>query len=614
MFRPLLSSVPSTTFYVGKTSSTHSITLRNSSITTGSNMSSDRGANVLPDSESNYYNRDDVAGDSGKMLCADTQEEIFAFDEANEDLGSVLCGDIDRGHLTEGGPIDSNDIEVCDAQVPVPVRDDLSEVDDLGSTMLCSLCGCRYDATDLIEMEIRLCKECRMKENFPSAIFQETLAVAADKPPVMASSTPVKSEDPDSLAIAVSESPQIVEMDESKYNGTHLSDDSPSVPHVEVPEVIVANDKGKEQLTGGWGLPVRGTGSQESEHFSNHPNTKVTAAEGAGISLLLKRSSSTKGLVVQGRALAASTILPHDDLSYSRETTTSMRSSMGHRSFSSSSSIDLSLSRQSETRVQRQFSGRRSDIENYRYEVKSQSVESSSISGTSSHSHQAMGLVTTTSGLNIEGSVGDMNKSLSSETAVSSLDQQPGLDVAGTNPLSTHSAVIQKDNSEHGESGRKMDASALLLSSGVAMDGLGDDFSVCRDNIQETTELENCEDLQENARNETNLKASSAMENATSDTCVSILNEMSASTNVSLVSTSEIEAHDSHHCGAISEVFDKSPDSKIPMDEFQEPLKKDTDASTPVPISSDPVVDISGQSSPIPLYFDLKAFLWPLLQ
>lgn len=593
MFRPLLSSVPSTTFYVGKMSSTHAITLKNSSVTTSSKTISDQGASVLPHPESNYYCRDDIVGESEKMLCPDIQEEIFAFDKEDEELGSEPYGDIHRGHLTKGGPINSDDIEVINAQ---STEVHLCDVDDLRSTTLCSLCGCSYDATDPIEMEIKLCKECRKKENLPSVALEETLAVAADRPPVMSIGTPEKCENLDSLAMAVFGSPQIEEIDESKYKANGLRD--PSAFHVEVQEDNVINGNGEEHLSGGWGPADGGTSSQESEHLTNHPNTEVAAAEGAGISLLLKRSNSTKGLVVQGRALTASTILPNEDLSYARETTTSMRSSIGHGTFSSSSSIDLSSSRQTETRMQRQFSGKKSDIDNYKYEVKSQGV-GSSLSGTSSYSYQAVGLVTATSELNFEGSFGDTGKNISAEMAVASLDEQPFMDVVGTDlayssPI--QSAVLQEDNSEHGESGKKTNASALQLSGDVADNGPVDDLVACHDDIQETTNLENCEDLQENVRNEANPKASSATENTTLDVCVSVSNEMSASTNGSLVSTSEIEVRDCHQCEARSEVVDTYPNLNIPIDEVEEPLKKDTNTSNPEPTSSDPIVDIFGQS------------------
>ncbi|KAK4760485.1 hypothetical protein SAY87_005378 [Trapa incisa] len=588
MFRPLLSSVPSTTFYSGNASSSHAITLKNSSITTSSKMSSDRRASVSLVTEYNLYGKDDIVDESEKLLCPDIQEEIFAFDKEDEELGSGLPGDIHRSHWTKDSSGNCDNIEVSSGHISTQVH--LSEVDDLGSTVLCSLCGCNYNATDLEEMEMKLCKECRLKENFPSVTFE---SVDTDRPHLVSISTLEKSENLDSLMIVVSGSPQVAESDELRCIVTHLGDDSPSSSHVGVPEGN-AFKRAEENLSERRG-PVDGGGcSQEQEHLSCHPNGEITA-EGSGISLLLKRSNSNKGLIVQSRALA-STILPYEDMSYAKETTISMRSSIGYGSLSSSSSIDLNSSKQTDSWMQRQFSGRKFDTDN-RCEVKSQGV-GPSLSRTSSYSHQAIGPVTTTSEINFEGSVGDMNKNLSAETAGASLCEELYVDVMETDlPYSSsiHSAVPQEDNLDHCESGRKTDASALQLSRDVADDGQGGDSVACHDDIQETLNLENCEDSHGNIRNQTNPKASSATENVISDTCMSVSNEMPASTNGSFASKLEIKASDCHHCEAGSEVVDTHPNLNSPINEFQEPLKKDSNGSDP--ISSYPVVDILEEST-----------------
>lgn len=602
MFRPLLSSVPSTTFYVGKARSVHFNTSLNSSVTTSSNTSSDRGMSALPDTEGNYCCQDDIVEESGKVLCPDIQEEVFAFDEADkEEFGSELHSDVDRVNTTEGYPINSDDIEVSTSQEPAQVHDGFSEVVNLGSTMLCSLCGSNYDATDLMEMEIKLCKECRMKENFPDAITPETSTVAANEPTLMTVTAPEECEDKGSLAIVVSGSHLVAETDEINDSRTHLLDDSPSVSCVQMEEDNVANGAG-EQSTCGCGPSVRGTSSQELEHSSNHLNTNVSEAEGAGISLLLERSSCTKGLVVQGRALTALSVFPDDDLSYVRETSNGMRSSIGRWSFSSSSSINMSSSREMETQMQRQFSGRKSDTENYRCEVQSRSL-GSSFCGTSSCSSQSAVLVTTTSEVNLEGSVGDTNSTFNAETAAASVEQQPGLELVVAEIAYLAAAVLKEETSEHAESGRQVDASVLWLSSCNTDAGPEDDSMAC-DNMQEASKSENCQDLRENMSNEADIKASSAMQNDLSGSSVTILNDMSAPTDGSLVSASEVEVHDCHQCITGSEVIDISPDPDAHMDGFKE---------TPDPISSDPIVEILGQSSIIPLFFNLKHSLWSLV-
>ncbi|KAK4785418.1 hypothetical protein SAY86_002107 [Trapa natans] len=206
----------------------------------------------------------------------------------------------------------------------------------------------------------------------------------------------IPSSNKESSATVVSGSHHVAETDETMDSITHRGE-------------------GK-QPTEGCCPSLRGTSSQGSEPFSNYPNTNVSEAEGAGISLLLERSSNANGLVVQDRAFTASSVLPIDDLSYARHTSNGTRSSIGRGSFSSSSSsIDLSSSRVMETRMQQQFSGRKADTENYRCEMESQSPESS-LCGTSNYSPKSSAVVTATSKMNLEGSARDTNNAFSVET------------------------------------------------------------------------------------------------------------------------------------------------------------------------------------------------------
>lgn len=77
MFRPLLSSVPASTFYVGNTNSIfRPMFSRNSSLTTSSNGSSEHGASVAPDLEDDDHDQSDLAGEWGKKK-SEFQEEVF---------------------------------------------------------------------------------------------------------------------------------------------------------------------------------------------------------------------------------------------------------------------------------------------------------------------------------------------------------------------------------------------------------------------------------------------------------------------------------------------------------------------------------------------------------
>ncbi|KAG6479528.1 hypothetical protein ZIOFF_062994 [Zingiber officinale] len=89
MFRPLLSSVPVTTFHSGKPSSVHRpIFSRNSSRTTSSNSSSELGTSVVLYMQDSDNNQSDQAGDLDRKKVTGLQEDIFVFDklcELNED-------------------------------------------------------------------------------------------------------------------------------------------------------------------------------------------------------------------------------------------------------------------------------------------------------------------------------------------------------------------------------------------------------------------------------------------------------------------------------------------------------------------------------------------------
>lgn len=100
------------------------------------------------------------------------------------------------------------------------------------------------------------------------------------------------------------------------------------------------------------------TRGQQLHRYNDYPNLKVDFSEGTCISILLKRPSSNKGPIFQGKTFAATTIL-YDDLSHARDSTSSMRSSIGHVSFSVSSSTNFSLARQLDTHIQRKLSGRK---------------------------------------------------------------------------------------------------------------------------------------------------------------------------------------------------------------------------------------------------------------
>uniref|UniRef100_A0A2N9FRX3 Uncharacterized protein n=1 Tax=Fagus sylvatica TaxID=28930 RepID=A0A2N9FRX3_FAGSY len=425
MFRPLLSSVPSSTFYIGKASSAHrSLISRNSSVTTSSNASSDQGTSAALDTEGSDQNQDDAASECGKVAYPDVHEEVFAFDKmdvVNKDIGHEMHdgslhlqhGDFDKGPAVDYGHADSENsshhgiaMEILATSEASQVKAESSEVIILENMALCLKCGSRYVVVDEVEADIKLCPECCRKDKLLSFTIPDTTVTVAENSPVMSVKISEEEKPSDKMEplVFVPEFPHGTSVGEEsvKQGQTSRSEQNQDYSQefarslVKEGEHRHANQQEMGQPIVGYGVTDDDTGGQLLHRFNNYPKLKVDFSEGTGISILLKRSSSIKGPVIQGRTFTASTI-PYDDLSYSRDSVNSMRSSIGHSSFSASSSIDFSSARQTEARVQRQLSSRKSDMENYRYDVSTKPFSTgSSLSGISNHVRQGSGLASST--------------------------------------------------------------------------------------------------------------------------------------------------------------------------------------------------------------------------
>lgn len=96
---------------------------------------------------------------------------------------------------------------------------------------------------------------------------------------------------------------------------------------------------------------------------TTYQNPKLETTEGTGISILLvPKSNSNKWPVVEGRALAATSILCSESY-YARDGVSMMKHSFGLDSTSAASSSDLGSSRQSTICFERLRSGKRGDFE-----------------------------------------------------------------------------------------------------------------------------------------------------------------------------------------------------------------------------------------------------------
>ncbi|XP_043704634.1 mucin-12-like [Telopea speciosissima] len=493
MFRPLLSSVPSTTFYVGKTSSTHRPTVSmNSSVTTSSNASSELGASVALDTEVSDHDQDDMGGDWGKAPHPDAQDEIFVFDKVDEMNGDVNnevndgkntgYADIDRTTTTEVGESEkfsglmSATVVESAASENVNVENDFEELDGHGRITYCSICGSKFHVIEPMEGNEGLCPDCSVKSG--------SLTPAAWEHPVVHShNTSVNTE----VALRENKSFSALEHEAevAEVQGITSRNETVLVQHdenvkqdhscniEEAQSYLHGSSSAQIMLDGGEQHFVQPTvGSIQSNYVDVdqqfHPSLKVDVSEGAGISLLLKRSSSSKWPVVQGRTFAATNI-NCDDPSYARDSINSMRSSGGLGSASASSSVDWSSSRQTDVRVQRQLSGKKLDLDNFRHDssTKLQRTGSSS-SGISNPAYQALLLTKGTSEEKFDASVGSMDHETVEETRLLSDEQDTYLSnekSCESDSSFVRAAVNEADKLDFSESCRVVDASGLELSS-----------------------------------------------------------------------------------------------------------------------------------------------------
>ncbi|CAK7327408.1 unnamed protein product [Dovyalis caffra] len=630
MFRPLLSSVPSTTFYTGKASSAHrSLMSRNSSVTTSSNASSDQGTSVAPDTEGSDHHQDEMATESCKVPYPDAQEEVFAFDKVDalnkdvrHDADNSLhfqLHDFDRDPTIEYEPGETeefrhHDKEISSASDTLCVEADLSEVDSLENTRVCSKCGCRYRVIKTLDKDVNLCPDCCRQDNLVGTATPNATIVASESVPVLSiniSEEYQPSDEPDTQMAVPELQPQVNDMEPQvvdtvdarvsrhedrveqsetschEQNRVYSRESSRTRSLMEGSEHSTAGHHETGHPPAGYSLPGGSSGDQLLPHSNNYPSLKAGVSEGAGISVLLKRSSSSKGPVVQGRTLIASTIT-YDDLSYARDSVSSLRSSIGHGSTSASSSIDFSSSKQVETRVQRQLSGRKSDMENYRYDLNSRSQSTmTSLSGTLNDGHQIQGLATNTHEENAEVFVGNMKYDGLEETSVASqrillASENKEMDISRA--FFTEAAVPEEDLFEQNDSNRKIDVSSSDLSHHTIGVQLEENSVLNHDNF---SSYENGEDLPNNAVDFSDAESSAIPPEASVEAKHNMLNTRlerldvaEFSTHSHLASISEIEVENNCH-GNGSENDDISTNSRSTVNEAQDhPVSTCSDKET----------------------------------
>lgn len=443
MFRPLLSSVPSSTFHAGKMSAHHrSLISKNSSMTTSSNASSDQAAGRVHDTEGSELNQEDVTSDSVEGHYRDIDDEVFAMehvDALSEDIENRIMDDALGGRLGENDvpPIVVSPLDVVgsssrvDATTtmdsPVMMLDrkhDYSDAASAPDTVACSECGRMLHPAEMVtERDLQICLECRCLEVRSIITDRPKIVMVGQNNTQDGVHIMRRSEEVLDQSASISECIQATCTDrigkihldtQNSYSDSSLN---LSVELFEEGEPTLASQKMIEQLMDG------DKGYEQLQHDEVNTSSRLDVSEGAGISLLLKRSSGVKGHIVQSRSFTASTT-SYDDFSYVMDSVNSMRSSIGRTSASVSSSIDLGYSRQTEFRNLWQSSGHKSDTENYRYEMHAKHKRSvSSVSSASCHMSQVASAAPSCHEDSFEVIAGRINKELGEETCVDSRER-----------------------------------------------------------------------------------------------------------------------------------------------------------------------------------------------
>ncbi|XP_043725218.1 uncharacterized protein LOC122671836 isoform X2 [Telopea speciosissima] len=623
MFRPLLSSVPSTTlstFYVGKTSSTNRpLVSMNSSVTTSSNASSEQGASVAPDTEGSDHEQDDMASDWGKAPYPDVQDEVFIFDEVDEmnvdindeanDGKNTGYADLDIAKTTE---VKSGDSEKFSSLISataiesttsefINIGNDSEVLDRDGRIAYCSNCGSKFCVVEPTEGNDGLCPDCCEKSGSLTPVAWEHTVDHSHNSTFNSEATLQESK---SFVAVKNEAEVAVVPEINSRNETLLvqcddivdKDHSCSIEEAEscfhgssFAQLMI--DGGKQQFV----QPTVGSiqskydnVDQDFQHSNGHPSLKVDVSEGAGISVLLKRSSSSKWPIVQGRTLTATNI-PCDDPSYARD---SMRSSGGLGSASTSSSVDWTSSRQTEIRVQRQLSGRKLDLDNFRHDssTKFQRTGSSS-SGISSPACRALLLTKSMSEENFDASVGSMGHETVVKTLLVSDEQSTSLgnEKSGESDSSfVKAAVLEANKLDCSKSCRVVDASGLELSSHTQCIHLEDASVAEVPNDEDCVSLGIAEDFPNSTRNTSDIEISASApqppsieENAimNNDRAIEIVEAPPYESSVMILENGVDSIPGSHVESATT------PNSSSTMEEPSVPATLEKDAEIPSPES-----------------------------
>ncbi|KAG6477186.1 hypothetical protein ZIOFF_066438 [Zingiber officinale] len=511
MFRPLLSSVPASTFYSAKTNSVHGPMLsRNSSLTTSSNASSDQGASFVLDLEDTDHDQSDLTCKWDGTKIHGFQEEIFVLDKLDE-VSEDICHETGKcqsniGIFDEGmsGKVNSK-LDTSMANVGVVVNtvayEDSSFADEVsdnnaGKKMsTCLKCGKYFDL-----MDTNVCQECLPSYCLVSSKESETDATSQD----------INSVEKSSICLKCGKSFTVMDMIKDvcqecnaihgsiayKASGTRqvaARDDPNDTPRHEIQRkmgmYVPPNSRHhstleqQEQISEG---PVTDFSMDSRVHLMTHKNKKNLSeqeifipnelndcckcespqsvptpcsndgVEGTGIAILLTNSSSSrKHHIVQGNS--SLTNILYTEPSYGVDIHIIKRS-LGKDS-SSSSSVELGPSEQTDMLILHQLGNRKDEMDNVRCEshiTSDSDLDKFSAIDRSPYNEIETDQVFSRVNLGLENNV--ENLILNAQKPENS---SGGSDLSGLKHSSTEQAAISTDESCY--------ASSYLASSGILL-------------------------------------------------------------------------------------------------------------------------------------------------
>ncbi|KAL0408515.1 UNVERIFIED_CONTAM: hypothetical protein Sradi_1785900 [Sesamum radiatum] len=383
MFRPLLSSVPSSAFYVGKASASHhSLTPRNSSVASSSNASfgqATSGAHDIVGKVEDRIVEDMFGGQAGEIDGPSVVGSPLGIAESCNKLDAATGGD--------------RSVIVLD------MKHDSTDIDGTPDTVICFKCGVVFHSADVVtEGNLRLCLDCKSLEinsnitnplnivMFGEKNTGESFQILDHGSLVLERPASI----PESLQVTCTGETGRIHPDkvaiESQHSYSDLSQNL-SVAVIEEEDLTFATPQVIKELMDG------DTGYQQLQHAAVSSNSEADVSEGA--------ASYTS----------------YDDFSYARDSVNSIRSSMEHSSASVSSSVDLGSTRQTDIWNHGQSSSQKSDLEYNRCEMLLKHKRSvSSLSGASSHAFMVPSITPSCHEDSFEVIAADINKEVRGDT------------------------------------------------------------------------------------------------------------------------------------------------------------------------------------------------------